>query len=304
VESPYAAMTLAEAFHPTLRVLLVLPHLQQATALARALLSLRLLPTLAFTAGDVNAYLEIDSFAVLVLHLGKPDAGCLVAGVRRRSRAPILALGAERQPVERIWSLRCEGYAPDTLPPAALARRALELIFPPQPPSRHALSAWQVHTWGPLRLDPSRRLACWHGQPISLTSMQFRLLLVLVQAEGAVVSPVELSRRVWGTDLAHDNGRVVAHVRRIRKQLEADPTHPQFLLTVRGEGFRLADHDADLTAIRYPPPAVPLPAMPPSAVPPLEVQPSRPAWRHSGVERVTSQAAGPISHGGAPVVTG
>jgi DNA-binding response OmpR family regulator len=263
VDGPYTATTLIEAFRPTLRALLVLPHLQRATALARALLSLRLLPTLAFTASDVNTYLEIDSFAVLVLHLGEPDAGCLVAGVRRRSRAPILALGAERQPGERIWSLHCEGYAADTLAPAALARRALELTFPPQQPSSHALGAWQVHTWGPLRLDPSRRLACWQSQPISLTSMQFRLLLVLVQAAGAVVSPVELSRRVWGTDFAHDGERVVAHVRRIRKLLEADPTHPRFLLTVRGEGFRLAGHDADWTAATSPLPAVPMREAPP-----------------------------------------
>jgi DNA-binding response OmpR family regulator len=241
----HGATTLIEALHPTLRALLALPHLRQATALARALLGLRLLPTLAFTTNDVNAYLEADSFAVLVLHLGNPDAGCLVAGVRSRSRAPILALDAERQPGERIRSLHCEGYAPDTLPPAVLARRAAELTLSPQPSWQELRRAWQVHTWGPLRLDPSRRLACWHGQPIRLTSMQFRLLLVLVQAGGMVVSPIELSRRVWGTDLAHDTERVVAHVRRIRKLLELDPAHSQFLLTVRGEGFRLADPDAD-----------------------------------------------------------
>jgi DNA-binding response OmpR family regulator len=285
VDGPYAATTVIEAFRPTLRALLVVPHLQRATALARALLNLRLLPTLAFSAGEVNVYLEIDSFAVLVLQLDEPDAGCLVAGVRRRSRAPILALGAERQPIERIWSLHCEGYAPDTLAPAALAHRALELTFPPQPPAWPAPRPWQVHTWGPLRLDPSRRLACWHGQPISLTSMQFRLLLVLVQAAGAVVSPIELSRRVWGTDLAHDSERVVAHVRRIRKQLEADPAHPRFLLTVRGEGFRLADHDGDASAVRPPLAALPLQAVSPFAVPSREVQPPPPPWRPSGAGR-------------------
>jgi two-component system, OmpR family, response regulator RegX3 len=243
--------TLIEALHPAQRALLALPHLRQATTLARALLSLRLLPTLAFTADDVNAYLEVDSFAVLVLHLGRPDAGCLVAGVRRRSRAPILALDAEHQPSQRIRSLQCEGYAADTLPPAVLARRAVELTLPQQP-LQLEFRDWQVHTWGPLRLDPGRHLACWHGQPISLTSMQFRLLLVLVQAAGTVVSPVELSRRVWGTDLAHDTERVVAHVRRIRKLLEPNPAQPRFLLTVRGEGFRLADD----TAAAVPPPSL------------------------------------------------
>jgi two-component system response regulator RegX3 len=229
------------------RALLAVPRLQLATALARALLSVGLLPTLAFAVNDVSAYLEADSFAVLVLHLGEPNPGCLVTEVRRRSRAPILALGAERQPRERIWSLRCEGYAPDTLPPLDLARRAMELTLAPQPPWQD-LRVWRVYTWGPLRLDPGRRLARWHGTPISLTSMQFRLLLVLVQGRGGVVSSIELSRRVWGTDLPQDTARVVAHVRRIRKLIEADSAHPRFLLSVRGEGFRLADPEQDWPA--------------------------------------------------------
>jgi DNA-binding response OmpR family regulator len=196
--------------------------------------------------------------------LGQHRAACSAGG----SHAPILALGPERQPSERITALHCEGYAADTLAPAALARRAVELTLSPQP-SWQDPSAWRVQTWGPLRLDPGRRLACWQGRPVGVTSMQFRLLLALVQAGGAVVSPVELSRRVWGTEVAHDAERVVAHVRRIRRLLEPDPAHTRFLLTVRGEGFRLADQDADWPATADRPPGVPPPAVPLPAVPPM-----------------------------------
>jgi DNA-binding response OmpR family regulator len=247
VHDRYGAAALPFAGSRPLRALLAVPRLQLATGLTRALLSVGLLPTLAFTVNDVSAYLEADSFAIVVLHLGEPDPRSLVAEVRRRSRAPILALGAERQPREPIWSLRCEGYAPDTLPPLDLARRAVELALDPQPPWQD-LRGWPMHSWGPLRLNSSRRLACWHGTPISLTSMQFRLLLVLVQARGGVVSSIELSRRVWGTDLPQDTARVVAHIRRIRKLIEADPAHPRFLLAIRGEGFRLADSEQDWPA--------------------------------------------------------
>ena len=283
MDGPHTAAALIAAAHPavpTVRVLLALPHVQQASALARALLRLRLLPSLAFTANDVNAYLEADRFAVLVLHLDMADPGGLVAAVRRRSRAPILALGAERQSGERIWSLPCEGYAPDTLPSATLARRTLELTHPAQPAWQDPNPrAWRVQTWGPLRLDPSRRLACWQGRPISLTSMQFRLLLVLVQAEGAVVAPVELSQRVWGTEVAHDTKRVVAHVRRIRRLLEPDPAHPRFLVTVWGEGFRLADHDLDAALAADPPPVAPLPVdrLPTAVLAPVDPPPP-PGW--------------------------
>ena len=97
--------------------------------------------------------------------------------------------------------------------------------------------------WGPLELDVARRIASWRGERISLTALQFRILEVLILAAGGVVTPAELSRRVWGDESFEDRERVTAHVRRIRKLIEPDPSRPRFLLAVRGEGFRLAEDE-------------------------------------------------------------
>ena len=46
---------------------------------------------------------------------------------------------------------------------------------------------------------------------------------------------------MWPASVPDDGERLIAHIRRIRARIESDPSHPQFLLTARGVGFRLAD---------------------------------------------------------------
>jgi DNA-binding response OmpR family regulator len=96
-------------------------------------------------------------------------------------------------------------------------------------------------SWGALRMDRARRLAWWHARPLQLTPMQFRLLEALVAAQGAVCSAESLHEAVFDDAFLGDSERLFAHVRRVRTRLEADTSNPEFLLTVRGVGFRLAD---------------------------------------------------------------
>lgn len=95
--------------------------------------------------------------------------------------------------------------------------------------------------WGPIELDARRHEATWHGHPLSLTPAQFRILAVLVHARGAVVTRTHLCHRALDGVGPGNYERLDAHLRRIRRLLEPDPSHPEFLLTVRGAGVRLAD---------------------------------------------------------------
>lgn len=98
--------------------------------------------------------------------------------------------------------------------------------------------------WGPLELDVPRRGARWWGEVVDFTPIQYKLLVALARAQGTVMSRDQLAELVWGPVPTDDGERVVAHIRRIRNKLEPDPSHPAFLLTARGQGFRLADQAA------------------------------------------------------------
>jgi len=78
-----------------------------------------------------------------------------------------------------------------------------------------------------------------HGEPVSLTRTEFRLLCELEHHRGQVLSREQLLERVWGYDYFGDGRIVDAHVRRLRVKIEAEPDHPRFVVTVRGLGYRL-----------------------------------------------------------------
>jgi DNA-binding response OmpR family regulator len=220
------------------RALIAVPGAERPAALARAFLAAKVLPSVAFSVADLYAYLELGAFAVVLVHLRleRVDPYLLLAGARRRSPAPVLALGAEPMPASEVRALGCDRYLQDSLPPAAVVAEATQLGTRAEP-----LTAMCVQRWGPLSLYPGRREAGWRGRPLDLTPMQFGILLALVDAAGAVVTPSELARRLWGPGTVEDTERIVAHVRRIRKRIEEDPANPRFLLTVRGVGFRLTN---------------------------------------------------------------
>jgi DNA-binding winged helix-turn-helix (wHTH) protein len=95
-------------------------------------------------------------------------------------------------------------------------------------------------SFGALELDVRRHLATWCGRDLDLTPTQFRILAVLVRASGCVVSRRELCRRAMGTYGPGDEARLEAHLRRLRSRIEMAAAQP-LLVTVRGEGIRLAD---------------------------------------------------------------
>ncbi len=94
--------------------------------------------------------------------------------------------------------------------------------------------------WGPLALDPAMHLVWWEGTPLAVTQTEFKVLVALMLAKGAVVSKSDLQSQLWGTTTALDDKRLEAHVRRLRSKL-GDVDRSPFLLTVRGQGYRLAD---------------------------------------------------------------
>jgi two-component system response regulator RegX3 len=98
-----------------------------------------------------------------------------------------------------------------------------------------------VLVWGPLRVDVDRRVVMFGDRRIAVTPLQLRILAALVRAQGHVLSRAELQQAIWPDEPTDDGRRLDAHIRRIRARLGDDPLTPKVLLTVRAEGFRLAD---------------------------------------------------------------
>jgi len=91
---------------------------------------------------------------------------------------------------------------------------------------------------GPVRVDFARRVVMVAGTAVHLSRREFDLLALLLSPPGQVRTRDELIDRLWsGRDLA-DTRTLDTHIRRLRVKLELDPARPQYLVTVRGVGFR------------------------------------------------------------------
>lgn len=112
----------------------------------------------------------------------------------------------------------------------ALLRRAAE-------PDRGGV---RIERFGTVRIEPRSRTVMRDGEEVSLSPMEYDLLMALVERRGAVATRPELLEEVWGyanTDV--ETRTVDIHIAELRKKLEDDPAAPRHLLTVRKVGYRL-----------------------------------------------------------------
>jgi two-component system alkaline phosphatase synthesis response regulator PhoP len=98
--------------------------------------------------------------------------------------------------------------------------------------------------FGNVVVDPATRTVRKGDRDVPLTSMEFNLLLALLQRRGAVVSRLELLREVWGHTATVLTRTVDTHVAELRRKLEDDASQPQHILTVRKAGYRLKANGA------------------------------------------------------------
>src|SRR5213594_2029532 len=159
---------------------------------------------------------------------------------------PIIMLTARGEEAERVRGLELGADDYLTKPFSmrellarvkALLRRS-DLLQQERRDERGAVEAEAPLEVGPLRIDPVQHRASWSGRPLDLKPKEFDLLLFLARNSGAVVSRDLLLERVWGYDYPIDTRTIDVHVRWLREKIEAAPSNPVHLQTVRGRGYR------------------------------------------------------------------
>ncbi len=226
--------------------LVALGNPRRAGTLAYGLQRHGILPTLVFSKAQILGCLQGDGFRLLVADdsLVTPDFWTLIRATSARARLAIISLRATEEDCREMPPVGVDVCLSRTAPlddvvrhATSLIRMSNEVLLP------HALR------FGPLELDMRTREARWRREIMALTPIQFRIMEILVLAAGEVVTARDISRHLWGDSDIDETERVVAHIRRIRKKIESDPSNPRFLTRVRGEGFRLIEHAREPHAI-------------------------------------------------------
>ena len=181
-------------------------------------------------------------FAAVILDVMLPDIDGLE--VCRRLRAagdmPILMLTARGEETDRIVGLElgADDYLPKPFSPRELQARLKAILRRRRGPD--GLDGPPVMRFGRLEIDEGSRTARIDGEPRSLTSYQFDLLVVLAAHAGRVLSRDRLMDLTRGEALDAFDRSVDVHISRLRAALEDDPAHPRRIITVRGAGYVFA----------------------------------------------------------------
>src|SRR5258708_236918 len=93
---------------------------------------------------------------------------------------------------------------------------------------------------GPLSIALAARFVTIDGERVILTPKEYRLLQILAQHAGNVVTHQFLLKEIWGSPHIHDTHYLRIFVRKLRQKIETDPTQPHILMTELGIGYRLA----------------------------------------------------------------
>ncbi|UJF33915.1 response regulator transcription factor [Paenibacillus hexagrammi] len=109
----------------------------------------------------------------------------------------------------------------------------------PQPPHDIQDEAGS-YTFKDLKLDARRMTLTVAHRPVVLTKTEYLLLLFLLESDGAVLQREELLNRVWGSHYFGGSNVVDVHMKSLRKKLGDSASHPEYIVTVRGVGYRLA----------------------------------------------------------------
>lgn len=120
--------------------------------------------------------------------------------------------------------------------------RARELVSRIRNALRRADHADDVLTTGAVTLNTSSAQVTRDGKEIYLSALEYRLLLYFLQHKGKLVTRDNLKDAIWDSagEYVSDNALNV-YVKRLREKIEADPSDPQILLTVRGLGYKVAE---------------------------------------------------------------
>ena len=163
------------------------------------------------------------------------DGFSLLPELRRFGDVPVLYLSARDEDAARLQGLGlgADDYITKPFLPQELLLRLRSVL------RRVYREAPDAARLGDAEIDWGKGLVRRNGVETALTAKEFALLKKLWEARGNIVTMDALCDALWEGPLVGYENTLMVHIRRLREKIEADPSHPKHLLTVRGLGYRL-----------------------------------------------------------------
>lgn len=196
-------------------------------------------------ANGAAAIMEASSHRpdIILLDLGLPDMDGVdvIKKIRTWSNVPIIVISARSEDTDKIDAL--DAGADDYLTKPFSVEELLARLRVMQ----RRISIMQnenttdnsVFTNGMLRIDYAAGCTYMNGEELHLTPIEYKLLCLLAQNIGKVLTHTYITQKIWGNSMENDIASLRVFMATLRKKLEAVPNSPQYIQTHIGVGYRM-----------------------------------------------------------------
>lgn len=181
--------------------------------------------------------------AIVDIMMPRMDGISMVVKLREKYDFPVIFLSAKSEEVDKIMGLNmgADDYVTKPFTPMELLarvnsqlrryRRFMERLGDKEENSR-------IHTIGGLEINEDNVEVTVDGEPVKMTPIEYKILLLLMKNPGRVFSAEEIYERVWN-ECAINTDTIMVHVRNIREKIEVNPREPKYLKVVWGVGYKI-----------------------------------------------------------------
>lgn len=197
--------------------------------------------------------IELGIFDVMI---PKMDGFQLLQALRNQSDMPVIFLTARTEEIDRIYglSLGADDYL---VKPFSMAELKARVNIQNRHLQKSKLQVQKENTdqstelelnepeqliCGELNLNLREAVLYKNGEEIPLLAKEFLLLRLFMEHPGCVYTKKQLYRIVWEDTFLYDDNTVMVHISRLRAKIEANPKEPEYLVTVRGVGYKIQKH--------------------------------------------------------------
>jgi DNA-binding response OmpR family regulator len=157
--------------------------------------------------------------------------------IRKASGVPIIMLTAKDQEIDKVLALElgADDYVTKPFSLGEFLARIKARLRRTDGDGNGARN--EAISVADLSLDPSRQRLVVRGREVALAPKEFRLLHVLMENRGRIVTRQMLLEKVWGYDFEGEHQTISVHIRWLREKIEIDPNNPRHIVTVRSRGY-------------------------------------------------------------------
>ena len=196
----------------------------------------------AYTGREAMEAVRKNEIHLILMDIMMPemDGISATAKLREEYNIPIILLTAKSEDTDKVLGLNvgADDYITKPFNPIEVLarvrsqlRRYTTLGGMEQKPSKLVI--------GSIALDDETKAVTVDGESVSLTPIEYNILLLLMRHPGRVYSSSQIYEQVWNETAFGSEGAVAVHIRHLREKLEIDPSNPRYLKVVWGLGYKI-----------------------------------------------------------------